>query len=218
MLRARSLPGETLRASTYQYAPGMLLHRRGTEDWQDAPVTACSQRIRHLLPADLRAGWLLIERGLATGDREREAIPTAAWIAAHGEGLGFRTPNAAERARAMGMAAYLDSFRRLGLDDLHLFNAQGNSFDRAVVAMWTREALATWTAGGALARHTYPGPADVVAVYEQLRVAVLSTGTAACLHPFPRDLQATLCGGAAVAARRVGAPLGTPQGTGAGWS
>ena len=113
MLRARIWPGEPLRASTYQYAPGMLLYRRGTY-WQDAPLSACSQRIRQLLPADLWAGWLLIERGLATGDREREAIPTAQWTAANGEQLGFRTPNVAERSRAMGMADYLGGLPQFG--------------------------------------------------------------------------------------------------------
>ena len=181
-------------------------------DWQDAPLSACSQRIRHMLPADLRAGWLLIERGLATGDREREAIRTAAWIAAHGEESRFRTPNVAERARAMGMAAYLDSLRRLGMDDLQLFNAQGHSFDRAAVAMRVREALTTWTAGGVLARRAYPGPADVVAVYEQLWAAVLSAGTAACLYPLPRDLHASLCGGSAAAARRADSDLAAEDG------
>ena len=90
-LRARSLPGEPLRASTYQYALGMLLYRRGT-DWQDAPLSVCSQRIRQLLPPELRAGWQLIERGMATGERERDAIPTAQWIAANGEQLGLPHP------------------------------------------------------------------------------------------------------------------------------
>ena len=139
MRRARNLPVGPLRASTYQYAPGMCLYRRGT-DWQNAPLSTCSQRIRNLLPVDLRAGWQLIKRGLATGDREREAIPTAQWIAANGASLGFRTPNVDERSRAMGTAAYLDSFRGLGMDDLQLFIAQGNGFDRAAVAMRVRDA------------------------------------------------------------------------------
>ena len=91
MLKARSLPGEPLRASIYQYAPGMLLYRRGT-DWQDAPLSVCSQRIRQLLPPGLRVGWQRIERGMATGERERDAIPTAQWIAANGEQLGFPHP------------------------------------------------------------------------------------------------------------------------------
>ena len=203
MLRARNLPGEPLRASTYQYAPGMLLYRRGT-DWQDAPLATCAQRIRNLLPADLRAGWQLIERGLATGEREREAIPTAQWIAANGESLGFRTPSVDERSRAMGMAAYLDSFRGLGMDELQLFNAQGNSLYRAAIAMRVREALATWTSGGDLPRHAYPDPASVVTVYEGLRAEVLRAGAPACAHPFPRDLHIALLSAAPAAAGRAG--------------
>ena len=192
-----------MRASTYQYAPGMLLYRRGT-DWQDAPLSTFSQRIRNLLPADLRVGWQLIERSLATGDRVREAMPTAQWIVANGVLLGSRTPNVDERSRAMGMVAYLASFRGLGMDDLQLFNAHGECFDRAAVAMRVREALAVWTAGGDLPRHVYPDPAGVVRVYEGLGAEVLSSGVAACAHPFPRDLQAALLSEAAVAALRMG--------------
>ena len=42
MLRARNLPGEPLRASTYQYAPGMLLYRKAltgkTRRYRHAPI------------------------------------------------------------------------------------------------------------------------------------------------------------------------------------
>ena len=83
----------------------------------------------------------LIERGLTRGARELEAVNTAAWIAAHGAALGFRTPNIAERARVMGMAPYLASLQQLGLDEYHIFNAQGNSFDRAAIALRMRGAI-----------------------------------------------------------------------------
>ena len=140
---------------------------------------------------------------MATGERERDAIPTAQWIAAHGEPLGFRTPNVAERSRAMGMAAYLDGFRRLGMDDFQMFNAQGNSFDRAAVALRVREALAIWVAGGSLPRHVYPEPAEVLRVSGRLRAEVVAAGFSACVHPFPRDLPAALLGGPAVMVRQV---------------
>ena len=84
-----------------------------------------------------------------------------------------------------------------------MLNAQGNSFDRAAVAMRIREALAAWTTGGALPRHAYPDPAGVVGVYERLRAEVVAARDAACVHPCPRDLQAALLGGAAAAARQV---------------
>ena len=77
------------------------MNRRGT-GWQDAPLSACSHRIRQLLPADLRSGWLLIERGLATGDREREAIPAAAWIAAE---MHKRLTSLTDFCDAMGSGA-----------------------------------------------------------------------------------------------------------------
>ena len=144
-------------------------------------------------------GWQLIERGTATGERERDAIPTAQWIAANGERFGFRTQNVVERSRAMGMADYLEGFRGLGMDDHQMFNAQGKSFDCAAVALRVREGLATWLTGGALPRHAFPDPAAVVGVYGRLRAEVVAAGVAACGHPFPRDLQATLLAGAATA-------------------
>ena len=104
----------------------------------------------------------------------------------------------------MGMAAYLDGFRKLGMDDLQVPNAQGNTFDRAAVAIRVREALATWTAGGALPRHAYLDPAWVVGMHERLRAEVLAAGVATCLHPFPRDLRAALLGGATAAVRQDG--------------
>ena len=152
MLRARNRPGEPIRASTYQYGPGMLLYQRGT-GWQDAPLATCAARIRALLPVELRAGWTLVERGLANGCREHEALPTVSWIAAHGTRHGCRIPNVAERARGMGMGAYLHSLGQLGLDELQMFNAQGNSFDRAAVALKLRDGVARWLAGGDFTRH-----------------------------------------------------------------
>ena len=133
----------------------------------------------------------------------RDAIPTAQWIAANGEQFGFRTPNVAERSRAMGMADYLEGFRSLGMDDFQMFNAQGNSFDRAAVALRVREGLATWLAGGVLPRHAYPDPSEVLGVYGRLRAEVVAAGVAACVRPFPRDLQAALLGGTATAVGRV---------------
>ena len=38
----------------------------------------------------------------------------------------------------MGMADYLEGFRGLGMDHYQMFNAQGNSFDRAAVALRVR--------------------------------------------------------------------------------
>ena len=148
------------------------------------------------MPGQLRAGWTLIERGLATRDKERDAIPTAAWIAAHGAGLGFRSPNVGERARAMGMAACLGNLQQLGMSDYQLFNAQGNSFDRAAVAFRLREAITTWVLGGELPRHAYPAPAEVLEAYNLLKGAALSAGMAACPSPCPRELHDTLIHGA----------------------
>ena len=99
----------------------------------------------------------------------------------------------------MGMADYLEGFRGLGMDDYQMFNAQGNSFDRAAVALRVREGLATWLSGGVLPRHAFPDPYVVIGVYGRLRAEVVAAGVAACGHPFPRDLQVALMAGTAAA-------------------
>ena len=121
-------------------------------------------------------GWALIERGLANGEREREAVSAAMWLAAHGARHGFRTPNAQERARAMGMAEYLGSLQQLGLDDHQVFFAQGGSFDRAAVALRMRDAVMAWLAGDDIPRHEYPPPMVVEQIYVWLRGSVQRTG------------------------------------------
>ena len=131
-------------------------------------------------PEELRAGWTLIKRGLATRDREQEAIPTTAWIAAQGAGLGFRTPNVGERARAIGMAAYTGSLQQRGMSDYQMFKAQGTSFDRAAVLLRLKEAVAAWVLGGELPRHVYPAPAQVMEAYNRLKAVVLAAGMPAC--------------------------------------
>jgi hypothetical protein len=169
----------------------MLLYQRGT-DWQDAPLATCAARIRALLPIELRAGWTLVERGLANSCREHEELPTVSWIAAHGARHGFRIPNVAERARGMGMGAYLHSLGQLGLDEFQMFNGQGNSFDRAAVALRRREGVARWLAGADLARHSYPDPRSVYSDYERLRREAVLAGLPARDFPYPADLQEAL--------------------------
>ena len=93
------------------------------------------------------------------------------------------------------MAAYLEDLRQLGLDDYQMFNTQGDSFDRAAVALRLREAVATWVLGGELPGHAFPTPADVLEAFNRLKTAVLGAGLPACPSPFPCDLHETLCMG-----------------------
>eukprot|EP00974_Lingulodinium_polyedra_P116350 11158807-Lingulodinium_polyedra.AAC.1 len=54
----------------------------------------------------------------------------AAWIAQHDAQHGFRPPALAERARATGAAAYLESLR---LQGRAFYDAMEDFFDRSVV-------------------------------------------------------------------------------------
>ena len=92
----------------------------------------------------------------------------------------------------MGMGAYLHSLGQLGLDEFQMFNAQGNSFDRAAVALRLREGVAQWLAGADLARYAYPDPRSVCSDYERLRREIVLVGLPARDSPYPADLQEAL--------------------------
>ena len=86
------------------------------------------------MPAHVREGFrgIMASRG-PTGngardpERERKADAAAQWIHENGTPLGFRAPNASERARAFGMGQYIGS---MGLSEKELFDATGNMFDK----------------------------------------------------------------------------------------
>ena len=108
----------------------------------------------------------------------------------------------------MGMAGYTRSLSQCGLTDFQLYNAQGDSFDRAAVFVRIRDAVAAWVGGRELAGHAYPTPPEVDRMYEALRAGLSEAGLAACPSPFPHDLRATLLYG-------VGASFG-PRGAAGG--
>ena len=128
MMRNRARAGEPLRASTYQYAPRYLMVEHGSRC--DCPPYNLGLRLRDLLPEHLRLGYRHIQSGLLTPDSDDMTNDASRWLAAHGEAVGVRIPNVSERGRAMGMLPYL---RSLGLTDAQLYNAQGNSFDCAII-------------------------------------------------------------------------------------
>ena len=58
---------------------------------------------------------------------ERDALPTARWIADHGVTIGVRAPNVWERARALGLEDFYGDMTDCGLNERDLFTAQGNA-------------------------------------------------------------------------------------------
>ncbi|MFM7987626.1 MAG: hypothetical protein ACKPKO_50755, partial [Candidatus Fonsibacter sp.] len=116
---------------------------------------------------------MLIARGMVGTGNDQEADAAAAWINEHGEQKGFRAPNVGERARAMGMAAYLS---QLGLGDNELYDGQGNSFDPQAVLIRIQQGLRSWERGGPIARHEFPEPSFVAQVYEGVLQYVTERG------------------------------------------
>ena len=98
-------------------------------------------------------------------DGEPVADATAQWLAAQGGAHGVRIPSVAERGRAMGMLPYLT---QLGLDELQLFSAQGNSFDRAIVGLRLGSTIASWLAGNEVLEHRFPTADQIMAVYRRV--------------------------------------------------
>merc|ERR1711923_272991 len=78
-----------------------------------------------ILPRHLHAAFRLLCRGCPR-DQVDSILPVARWINTYGARLGFRVPNAAERARATGRGAYLSS---LDLSEAQLYDLVGNNFD-----------------------------------------------------------------------------------------
>ena len=122
-MRARNRRGEPLRHSTYQYQTKFLFFHRS---WHGVANHLLSAHIRELLPPDLRRGWDNIVHNNVAGAGEEAAIASARWIAENGLRLGFCTPDTVERNRAYRAESY---FGILGLDEYHMFNAQGNAID-----------------------------------------------------------------------------------------
>ena len=141
--------------------------------------------IKNRIPQEHRIGWMLIARNLVSGANEREAEGAAGWISQHGEAAGFRIPNTRERARAIGMGAYLAA---LGLSEQEMYDAQGNSFDPHAIVMRLRDGIRQWAAGGPVGRHQYPSMDAVAGAFEDVKRYVSDRGLGGCTRPFPHDL------------------------------
>ena len=119
----------------------MVAHASGC----DCPPQELGQRVRAMLPDDLRNGYHRLLTGPLSRSNEHEAVAAARWLTTHGDALGLRIPNTSERGRALGLLPYL---RTMGLTDAQLYNAQGNSFDRCIVGLRLGPIIARWLAGG----------------------------------------------------------------------
>ena len=181
MTRSRARAGEPLRASTYQYAPRYLMIQHGSRC--DCPPYDLGFRIRDFIPVHLRAAYRHIQSGFLTTGTGQATDDATRWFAVHGEAFGVRVPNVSERGRAMGMLPYL---RSLGLTDTQIYNAQGNSFDRAIVGLRLGPIVARWLAGGDIPTHVFPTPHTILNVYRRVYANRLAAGWAPTMdRPVP---------------------------------
>eukprot|EP00969_Alexandrium_andersonii_P275039 12155616-Alexandrium_andersonii.AAC.1 len=105
-------------------------------------------------PAEAAAWDIVVSSRFREAD-EVAARPAVDWLHNFGPAAGVRVPNVMERARALGMGAY---FEGLALPPLAAFNAQGNVFDRAALALRIADAVEDWGNGMAWPLHVFPSP------------------------------------------------------------
>ena len=185
-MRAHRQVGDYIQGRASQYAAQALLYH-DEAPWQHMPLQDVTARIGALLPAELRRGWALLNRGRTRGDDEGEAERAAEWVGRHGEQHGFRAPDLGERGRATGCGAYMDS---LGLGAHDLYDAQGNHFGRAVLAWCLSRYVAAWVRGEWVP--VGPEPLDVVGLerlYQRVRLAVAADGVPTEPVGVPADVQ-----------------------------
>ena len=173
------------------------------------------------MPEEARPGWEALVAGPPPpdcpderrGQWERDAIPTARWIADRGVTIGIRTPNVWERARALDLEEFYGDMADCGLDERALFTAQGNAFDHIAVSLRIGQALRTWTRGGEIRRHPFPPPGPAEDLFQRLRESLhaVIAGAGRTGHvdtTIPRDLHPILL---PEAARHLRDPFCTSQ-------
>ena len=191
MTRARSNIGEPIRASTHQYKARFLLYAEGA-GWDGIPKNRMDAAIAGRMPAGLRPLWGRLATGLyqANTQSEDDLTCVCAWISVHGPAAGFRIPNVQERARNMGMEAYIRDLARLGdLTEKEVFDAEGNSFDFHAVMVRTAVQIARWTQGEPIRAHQYPRHVASVQAHADAKDFVRAQGMVPpTTGPHPDDL------------------------------
>ncbi len=140
-------------------------------------------------PQGVRYGLGVIWRNETRRD-ECGAIVAVRWMEQCGEGLGFRVPNPAERARATGRGGY---YAALGLSQCGLFDLVGDHLDPDALLVRIGDPIVAWLNGGGV-----PDPPPVVtptalrAIYARVAVQVEQGGCPVERDPFPADLRDAL--------------------------
>ena len=185
MLRSRSRRFPV--PSAYQLAPCHLVYRSGDHLAQSS-LEQAGAYIRQQLPERLRGDWdaVLRRRDAVHGCFESGL---GEWLVEHGPRLGARPPTVAERSRALELEEYHD---RLGLAPVAMYDAQGNSFDQAALAMRLAGLMQLLGAGQAVTGHGFAPPWIVAQLYEGVCEYCLAHGAVPERSPYPADLRAAL--------------------------
>ena len=188
MMRGRGpLPG--MRPSAYQFHPDFLLYSGAMLDIAHYKIIPA---ITRAMPEQVRDGFrgIMASRGPTNGGlrdraKERGADVAAQWMHENGAPLGFRAPNAGERARAFGMGRYLAD---LGLSEKELFDATGNMFDKDALIARIGCAIKRWVGGEELPARDAPSPRQIGVAYETLRRASAVVEATPRPAPVPADM------------------------------
>ena len=188
MMRGRG-PPPGMRPSAYQFHPDYLLYSGAMLNIAHYKIIPA---ITRAMPEHVREGFrgIMASRGpvgegVRDRGKERGADVAAQWMHENGPPLGFRAPNAGERARAFGMGRYLAD---LGLSEKELFDATGNMFDKDALIARIGCPIKRWIGGEELPTRDAPSPCQVGAAYEALRMASAVIGATPRPAPVPADM------------------------------
>lgn len=197
----RSRDSHQVRASTRQYHHRSLVYRLAPIepegfDWHGWPSDVIRRHILHLMPEELRPLYTSLITGRYGRRRngtyhersEGDLLPVTRWIDDHGPALGFRIPDARERARSTGRLDYLDE---LDLTPVQLYDAVGNHFDPDALSHRLVPLLRRHLADTNRRPHRYLPPTDLAAVYQELATEVERDHDVQA-SPFPVDLAPAL--------------------------
>ena len=188
-MRNRGRDGE-IQASTYQYHPRHLLYHENPEQgWHAGVLEDAHKRLKQHIPKHLQASFKLLWHGCPR-EQEDSTLPAARWINTHGTRLGFRVPNAGERARATGRGGYLSSLK---LTEAQLYDLVGNHFDPDALILRIGPLLRAWARGACPPSITTPSPPYLLHIYRQVRAQVIGLGVPAPHDsPFPSNIHSLL--------------------------
>ena len=139
-----------------------------------------------MMPSHLLPAFRLLCAAQNVREHEDDMMPDVYWMEREGRQLGFRVPNAGERARATGRGPYLQA---LDLTDRELYDLVGNHFDPDAVLVRISRAVGDWLLHGTYAGPAPVPPAELTRIFHQVQTEVRRARIPVEDSAYPSDLR-----------------------------